>query len=94
MVALYVDRVHIHGAARAALAVLYRCHNDGDRLARHCLVEAFDAMARDAARRQMEQDIDNARQPEAFERLGQRRSDAFENGNLSEQRVEQVGAHG
>ena len=41
----------------------------------------------------MKGDIDDALQPQPVERLGERRPDAFQRGDLGEQRIEDGGTH-
>ncbi|KAK0359444.1 hypothetical protein LTR94_031283, partial [Friedmanniomyces endolithicus] len=47
----------------------------------------------DPAGRQMEQQVDDPRNAQPVQRLGQRRADALERLYLGEQRIEDIGSH-
>ena len=93
MIARRIERIHPRRPASGARPVIARGQRDRDRAPDIRLVQRFARHAVDVARGQMERDIDDPREPEPVERLGQRGADALQRGDLGEQRIEDIGAH-
>jgi len=93
-IARRIPRHHARWCARAAgHPILRRRDRHRDDPADILLVERGNRLAVDPSGRQMEQQIDRPRQPEAGQGLGQLRTDAFQRFDLGEQRIENIGPH-
>ncbi len=91
---LPVHRAHPEGAARAGGGSIVRrgqCHDHAAPGVGH--VESIDSAAFHNPGRQVEQQIDDARQAQLRQRLGQRSANTFERLGFGEERIEDFRSH-